>query len=292
MEFKSPDICLGGIDLGRQRRQKIRALQEQEKTLDTQIEELEAKLGELLDEKTALSEQIRELEMADFDLLENIKTAFYRLWKFKLVVVLMTLVGFLASLIYISIVGINVRYYSSATIYSMVYGSYEDSTDGVKVMNTYASLLGSSNVCERAAVSLQEQGITGSTLKSMVSAGQIYLSGVSSDSKSYGYKLTLVAMSGAPDYVQDISNAMSKAFADEINDLLGTRTLQVVDSATKVSSSKSMSAPLCMALFGAVAFVLTCGIIFVKEFLSTKVYSVAQCEGQKELVLGMIPYHK
>ena len=65
MEFKSPDICLGGIDLGRQRRQKIRALQEQEKTLDTQIEELEAKLGELLDEKTALSEQIRELEMAE-----------------------------------------------------------------------------------------------------------------------------------------------------------------------------------------------------------------------------------
>ena len=65
MEFKSPDICLGGIDLGRQRRQKIRALQEQENTLDTQIEELEAKLGELLDEKTALSEQIRELEMAE-----------------------------------------------------------------------------------------------------------------------------------------------------------------------------------------------------------------------------------
>ena len=48
---------------------------------------------------------IRELEVADYDLLENIKTAFYRLWKFKLVVALMTLVGFLVSLIYISIVG-------------------------------------------------------------------------------------------------------------------------------------------------------------------------------------------
>lgn len=65
MEFKSPDTCLGGTDLGRQRRQKIRALQEQEKILDTQIEELEAKLGELQDEKAALSEQIRELDMAE-----------------------------------------------------------------------------------------------------------------------------------------------------------------------------------------------------------------------------------
>ena len=235
---------------------------------------------------------IRELEITDYDLLENIKTAFQRLWKFKLVVVLMTLVGFFAASIYIGIVGISVRYYSSATIYSMVYGSYEDSTDGVKVMNTYASLLGSTNVCERAAVSLQEYGISGSDLKSMVSAGQIYLSGASSDSKSYGYKLTLVTMRSTPEYVVDISNAMSKAFADEINDLLGSRTLQVVDSAVGVSYSKSMSVSLCMALFGAIAFVLTCAVIFIMEFLSTKVYSVAQCESQKELVLGMIPYHK
>ncbi|MBQ8798861.1 MAG: hypothetical protein IJZ55_04775 [Lachnospiraceae bacterium] len=235
---------------------------------------------------------VRELEMADYDLFENIKTALYRLWKFKLVVVLMTLVGLLASLVYISIVGISVQYRSYATIYSMVYGSYEDSTDGVKVMNTYASLLGSSNVCERAAVSLQDEGITGTMLKNMVSGGRIYLSGASSDSKSYGYRLALVTVSDSPEYVEEISNAMSRAFADEINDLLGTKTVQVVDDANGVSSAKSMSATLCIALFGAVAFILTCMVIFIKEFLSSRVYSVAQCESRKELILGMIPYRK
>ena len=235
---------------------------------------------------------VRELEMADYDLLENIKTALHRLWKFKLVVVLMTLVGLLASLVYISIVGISVNYRSSATIYSMVYGSYEDSTDGVKVMNTYAPLLGSSNVCERAAVSLQNEGITGSMLKSMVAGGRIYLSGVSSDSRSYGYRLTLVTVSDKPEYVEEISYAMSIAFAEEINDLLGSKTVQVVDGANGVSAIKSMSAGLCIAIFGAVAFILTCMVIFLKEFFSAKVYSVAQCESQKELVLGMIPYRK
>ena len=233
---------------------------------------------------------IRELEMADYDLLENIKTALRRLWKFKLVVVLMTLVGLLISLVYISIVGISVNYRSSATIYSMVYGSYEDSTDGVKVMNTYAPLLGTSNVCERAAVFLQEEGITGTTLKNMVASGRISLSGA--DSKTYGYKLTLVTVSDTPEYVEEISNAMSQAFADEINDLLGSKTVQVVDVANGVSASKSMSAGLCIAIFGAVAFMLTCMVIFLKEFFSPKVYSVAQCESQKELVLGMIPYRK
>lgn len=236
--------------------------------------------------------EIQELETADYDLFENIKTALLRLWKFKLVVVLMTLVGLLASLVYMSIVGISVNYRSSATIYSMVYGSYEDSTDGVKVMNTYAALLGSSNVCERAAVSLQQEGITAAELRGMVSRGSIYLSGASTDSKSFGYKLTLVTVSSSPDNVLEISNAMSKAFVDEINDLLGSKTLQVVDGAAGVASYKSISIPLCIALFGAVAFVLTCAVIFIKEFLSVKVYSVAQCESRKEYVLGMIPYHK
>lgn len=233
---------------------------------------------------------VRELEIADYDLLENIKTAIYRVWKFKLVVVLMTLVGFLASLVYISIVGISVNYRSSAAIYSMVYGSYEDSAAGVSVMNTYASLLGTSNVCERAAVSLQNTGITGNTLKNMVSSGMIYLSGA--NTKTYGYKLTLVTVSNSPEYVEEISNAMSRAFADEINDLLGSKTLQVVDSANGVSASKSISATLCIALFGIVAFMLTCIVIFMKEFFSTRVYSVGQCESQKELVLGLIPYRK
>lgn len=235
---------------------------------------------------------IRELEIADYDLIENFKTALYRLWKFKLVVVLMTFVGLLASLVYISIVGISVNYRSSASIYSMVYGSYEDSTDGAKVMNTYATLLGSSNVCERAAVSLQNSGVTADTLRSMVSSGNIYISGLSNSSKTLGYKLTLVTISNTPENVQEISNAMSKAFVDEINDLLGSKTLQVVDSATNVYSYNSISVPMCIAIFGALAFVLTCAVIFIKEFFSTKVYSVAQCEGREELLLGMIPYQK
>lgn len=236
--------------------------------------------------------EVRELEIADYDLLENIKTALYRLWKFKLVIVLMTLVGLLASLIYISIVGVSVNYQSSSTIYSMVYGSYEDSSDGAKVMNTYASLLGSSNVCERAATSLQDNGISASTLRNMVSGGSIYLRGVSTDSKSYGYKLTMVATSDVPDYVVDISNAMSKAFVDEINDLMGSKALQVVDSASNVYSYKTLNVSLIVALFGAVAFVFACGVIFMKEFFSTRVYSVAQCEHKKERILGMIPYQK
>ena len=42
---------------------------------------------------------VRELEMADYDILENIKAAFYRLWKFKYIVVLFSLIGMCAALV-------------------------------------------------------------------------------------------------------------------------------------------------------------------------------------------------
>lgn len=236
--------------------------------------------------------EIQELEIADFDILENIKTALYRLWKFKLVVVLMTLVGLLAAVIYISIVGISTNYRSAATIYSMMYGSYEDSTDGVKVMNTYASLLGSANVCERAAAMMQDPEITADVLRNMVSYGQIALSGASTDSKSYGYKLTLIVTSSTQENVLEITNAMAKAFVGEINDLIGSQTLQVMDYASKINIGKSISIPVVTAIFGILAFVMTCGVIFIVEFFSSRVYSVAQCEAKENQILGLIPYQK
>lgn len=80
---------------------------------------------------------IEELETADYDILENIKVAFYRLWKMKIVVLLMTLIGFLAFGVYVGLAGVKTSYFATASIYSAVYGSYEDSMGGVTVMNQY-----------------------------------------------------------------------------------------------------------------------------------------------------------
>lgn len=235
---------------------------------------------------------INEVETADYNIIENIKTALIRLWKLKIIVILMTFVGLLVALLYIGIVGNKLYYRANASIYSMVYGSYEDSTDGVKVMNTYSGLLGSTRVCERASASLQERNISADELQNMVRANQIYLVGASSDSKKYGYELTLVTLSSSSDDLVQISNAMANAFVGEINDLLGTKTLQVLDQATRYSSYQTINARLYILLFSLGAFVGTAMIIFIKEFLSTKVFSVAQCEQNRSLILGMIPYGK
>lgn len=235
---------------------------------------------------------IKELETADYDILENVKTAFYRLWKLKIVVVLMTLIGILASVLYISMVGVYTNYRSSATIYSAVYGSSEETNAGVAMMNTYASLLGSTRVCERAANSIIDTNITAAQLRSMVNSGYIFISGASTSSKSYSYKLTLVVVSSDPQYVAVVANAMAQAFVNEINELQGTSTLQVLDEARGISSYKTLNVQLYVILFAAAAFIGSAGVIFVKEFFSPYVYSVAQCESDKEQILGLVPYKR
>lgn len=235
---------------------------------------------------------VKELETADYDILENIKTAFYRLWNLKLVVILAAFVGFLASLVYISVVGVHTTYYSVASIYSAVYGSYEESTYGVKVMNTYANLLNTSRVCGRAAENLRDCDYTEKELQNMVNSGRVYLRGYSSDSKKYGYSLTMVATSSQSEHVVEIANAMAQAFADEINDLLGSSTLQVLNPAKSISTMQSINIKLYIVLFTAAAMLLAIMIIFVKEFFSSRVFCIGQCEQDEDYILGLIPYNK
>ena len=236
--------------------------------------------------------EVGELETADYDIWENIKTALYRLWSMKAVVFFCTLIGFCASLVFLGIVGVRTNYYTSASIYSVVYGSYSESNSGVVVMNTYSGLLGTTKVCDRAADKLVEKGITSAQLHAMVKNGDIILSGASSDSKKYGFSLKMVVTSASPENVVDIANAMAVAYTDEINDLLGNSALQVLDEAIDYRTAKSLNVKLYMLLFTAVGFVLSAGIIFVKEFFSGKVYSVAQCEADKDYILGLLPYYE
>ena len=235
---------------------------------------------------------IKELEAEDYDLLENVKAAFYRLWKLKLVVVLSALAGVLAFLVFLSFTGNRTVYQSAAGIYSAMYGSYEDSAEGVRAMNTYASMLGTSSVCARAAETLGDPNITADDLANMVRRGQIYLAGASSNSREFGYRLTLVTALESSNRIVDVTNAMAQAFSNELNDFLGVSTLRILDPATTYYMSQSINVKLYMALSGAAGLFLSAMIIFIQAFFSSKVYTIGQCEKNRDLILGMIPYSK
>ncbi len=235
---------------------------------------------------------IKNIESRDTDLIENFVLGFRELWKKKLLILLVTIAGFLAALIFINIKGNSVKYYSSATLFSAVYGASQDSSEGVAVMNRYADMIGSSRVCGRAAQTLGKYGITTEDLQNMVLNGMITVSGASTNSTSYGYKLTLSVFSDTPEQVLDIANAMSSAFAAELNELIGSSAIQVMDEATAYSSFNTLNSKLYLLVITGGAFVAVCGIIFLQAFFSPWVRSVAQCEPDEELILGLMPYDK
>lgn len=236
-----------------------------------------------------MTTEIKEMEITDYNIIRNIVAAFYRLWKLKLVVLFSTIIGFLVALAYVTYTGTDFTFYSSATIYSAVYGSYSETVSGVTIMNTYSGILGSSRVCDRAAAEINDSRITSEYLQNLVSSGSVYIAGASSEAKKYGYRLVIYTRLSNPEHVVDITNAMANAFTGEINELLGQDVIQVFDKATHSFRSTGMSQKTLLIIFAAAFFVLSAGIIFVKEFFSSKVYTVSQCCYDKNLILGILP---
>lgn len=235
---------------------------------------------------------IKDIQNTDMDIIENAVVAFRELWNKKLLILLVTIAGLLCSLIFITVRGDSKRYHSSATLFSAVYGATADSSEGVIVMNRYADMISSSRVCSRAAQALTAYNITTEELQGMVAAGMITVSGASTNSMSYGYKLTLDVFNDSAAEILPVTNAMASAFTAELNDLVGTSSIQVMDEATSYNSFDTLNKKLYILAITGGAFIFVCGIIFLLAFFSPWVKSVAQCEHDNELVLGLLPYVK
>ena len=239
-----------------------------------------------------MNTDIKEMEITDYNILRNIVSALYRTWKMKWIIVFATIIGGLLAIAFLKYKGDKYAYYSTAAIYSAVYGSYSETTSGVTLMNTYSSVLGTSRVCERAAAEIDDSRVTANYLMSLVASGAVTLGGTSRESKNYGYRLVMQTMLDDPENVVEITNAMADAYVSEINDLLGADNLQVFERATNVGMIKSGSNYLIVIILAAAGFFLSAGIIFVQEFFSSKVYIVSQCESDKSKILGLLPYSK
>ena len=235
---------------------------------------------------------VKEMETNDFDILETVKVSLRDVWKKKLFVVLFTIIGVLLAVIYVGLTGKNTYYISKASIFSAAYGDTSDSSSGVSAMNTNTELIGSSRVCDRAASMLTEYDISSDYLKALVNSGRVIISGAGTKTSTYGYTLYITTYEVKPEYVVAITNAMASAYANEVNDLIGTSAVQVMDEATSYGVYDSVNIMFYL-LIGAVggAF-LSAGIIFMKRFVSPWAASVEQCEKDKDKVLGMIPFSK
>lgn len=216
--------------------------------------------------------------------ISDIVVCIRAIWKKKWIVVVTVLIGFLLGLILKG--GSSKDEYSTyTTIYSSTYGSYTESMAGVDAMLSYANVIMSNKVCERAITMLDTYELDVETLQEVLS--------VDYDSEISPI-ITITVTTNEEQECIDIANAVASAFIIEMQNITGERNVQVLDEAKSAeisSSALKQIAVMCLVLM-MLSGVVTCGVIFVYEFFQTRLRTVSQISEMVDVkIIGIIPVY-
>lgn len=176
-------------------------------------------------------------------------------------------------------------YMSSATVYSMAYGSYQEALEGASVMKTYADIVSSRKVAERAALIIGDDTITAQSIQGMVSVEYLKDSPI----------LTIFATSLNSQVAVKIANAVADAFVIEVKNITGSDSVQILDTAVEAYQymDGGTSTTMKRLMYAGIGFVLPCIIIVLIEILSTRLYAVNDASLNDELeIIGIIPIYE
>ena len=182
----------------------------------------------------------------------------------------------------------NDGYSANTTVYSMSYSSLEEAASGASAINAYSNIITSRKVAESAKAMIGEKyEVTEKDIQQMIS--------VSSNSKlsaSQSVVITITARSENKALAVDVANAVANAFVNEMRNLTGTTTVQILDSAQNATLyNDSARNQLLIRMLGLlIGLVLPIVVIFFMEIFSEKVYRLEDItlDGEMELI-GVIP---
>jgi capsular polysaccharide biosynthesis protein len=215
--------------------------------------------------------------------LEDLKLSILALWEKKLLIIAATILSFLLGLLITYDTKPINTYQASTTVYSVAYGKTQESINSSIALISYADIVTSSRVCERAALLINETAkIDASTIQNMIGVYAI------SDSV-----IEISAISSNPKISILVVNAVAEAFVREITSITANDAIQILDAAEYCNLNGNGARDLFIkrALFAMVGFVISCAWIVITELTSNRVKSIVQCIDQDEdEILGIIPY--
>lgn len=212
---------------------------------------------------------------------EDIRLAFIAVWKSKFIAIIAAIVCLLLGFL----VTINKQavdsYRAVATVYSAVFGSYEESVDAAAAMLSYSGVVSSTKVCDRAASIVGNADIDAKEIQSMIS---VYTS-------SSSVVMSIYAYSYDPKLAQAVANAVAEAFVIEIRTITGSDAIQLLDKAdtATLASDGSRSILIMRALAGLAGFAVVVLFVFVKALFSNRLRSLRQIELLEEPIVAIIP---
>ncbi len=174
------------------------------------------------------------------------------------------------------------KYAATVSLYSAAYGSVSESAQVAMVMQSYASVISSYKIAERAESILGDNTITSAYIRSIV--------GVSFTEDSPIIYISASDSNGARAVM--IVNAVAEAFIIEAQNLTGSEGVRILDKATMAYEiSRGIKKYTALGIIGGI--VAMAGLIAFAEIFSDRVYRVEDAElGGKLEIIGIIPNKK
>jgi capsular polysaccharide biosynthesis protein len=215
--------------------------------------------------------------------LEDFKIILSALFKNKLLIVLFTIAGLCAGMLYHARQPVSYSYGATSTV-SVVFevGVNQGQIAGVAVIANYVEMVTSDRVCEYAAELLAEEGLTAQQIQRMISTA----------SRTNSYMLRITARSSSPRLAILVANAVAESFVTQVSVITGNNSIQVLDAARAASLSLSGGSGRMRLIAPGAAFLAACMLIAALELLSGKVRSVKQCVTDMGELLAVIPNAK
>ena len=209
---------------------------------------------------------------------------FLRALKKKKIIIILTFLCCLAIGIFRNFKVLDDQYEATSSIYIVSNANYTDSIGENEeyVFETYADIITSKKVADRAATMLYEECLDGATIRNMVN--------YSNKKGSPVYKINVVTNS--PQLSVTVANAVAKAAAIEINTITMSNNSKLLDEAYdyKQVFDGTKEQVKNILIYGLIGLAIGIVIIFIMAWSSTKVETVNDVTLNGEIeILGVIP---
>lgn len=225
-------------------------------------------------------------KIVEIDIVRCLKA----MWKHKGWVVVAGLIGLIAGIFFsVFCVDIDDRYDAVASVYSISYGSYDESAQGIQLMKAYEDVVKSLQVAERATLLLGDGSLDKFQIYEMIEVEDTSTESYYDDSSNVVY---IHAYASTPETAVNVVNAVANAFVMEVNTISKNDSIQVLDEAFEAEKIyNALKKQIIFWMLGLVGgMLLACVTIVVIVIFSDKISSVKDASLYGDLeIIGAIP---
>ena len=185
-------------------------------------------------------------------------------------------------------------YQATSSVYAMSGESYSNAQMGVSAMNDYADIATSMKVCERAALLMGNANVTGEDIMKATSVS----TGKKSSSAAVVQDSTILKITSEytdPVVAMEMSQAVAEAFSIEMENILGTDAVRILDKpySYKVSFDATQHQWMIRIISLVAGLLIGAAVVVFGEVFDSRARTIRECTMRDDLpIIGVIPRYK